>query len=300
VKHEQKQTNELIAWMFGAVLVGMLLLPMLAGRTEELPKMATAWYILTVVIAIGLGAVGWLILLRKKKDIVSVFSILAAFVVLSGTTALLLTTGIEEWIARVAGMAVAILFYFGYRNVIAKTKEAATNQETWEREAKKAYRMSTFFFLCVLIFGAGKITAILTPIAAVIIFIVVACYDAWAVWKSKTMVEMAKGFVKNGVLPGIAVAKKKKGEIALLGGGDVFFVILVAGVMWKISFTAMVLAAIGMVAAIVALFYYSRPKKHYPAIPFMLAGFCTAMTWFIYPVVPIVLLCLQLWILGTR
>jgi len=64
-----------------------------------------------------------------------------------------------------------------------------------------------------------------------------------------------------------------KVNIALLGGGDVVFPIILAGVVlhtWGLI--PALIISIGATIALGLLFYYSEKGKFYPAMPFISAG----------------------------
>lgn len=153
-------------------------------------------------------------------------------------------------------------------------------------------------FTEVLIYGG--IAAIFVPIlnlwSVSILFILIAIYDAIAVWHSKHMVKMAKFQSKANVFAGVLLPyaggklaghkfpAKGKGEemrIAVLGGGDIAFPLLFAGaaVKWLLPtyplHIALLLSLIISVCATIALgalLFLAKPKKFYPAMPFIAAG----------------------------
>ena len=128
-----------------------------------------------------------------------------------------------------------------------------------------------------------------------ILLILISIYDMYAVWHSGFMQKMAKyQMEKVRVFSGffvpylgkeqremIAKAKKSKKKdnkkmkvnIALLGGGDVVFPIILAGVVlhtWGLI--PALIISIGATIALGLLFYYSEKGKFYPAMPFISAG----------------------------
>ncbi len=152
------------------------------------------------------------------------------------------------------------------------------------------------------------ISAIFVPIfniwTIIILLIIISLYDIWAVWHSGIMQKMAKfqinklklfsGFFvpyadkeardkiallkqkyKNSKIPESVIKKKKiKVNLAILGGGDVIFPIIAAGVALKTfsSIWASVFVIIGATIALFYLFLFSKKKKFYPAMPFITAG----------------------------
>ena len=122
---------------------------------------------------------------------------------------------------------------------------------------------------------------------AVLLFVIISAYDIYAVWHAKFMQKMAKyqiqnlkmfsGFLIPYKLPKITNAdkksKKQKIMVAMLGGGDVVFPIILAGVVlntWGLL-PALFISA-GATIALALLFMYSQKGKFYPAMPFISAG----------------------------
>jgi len=67
--------------------------------------------------------------------------------------------------------------------------------------------------------------------------------------------------------------KKIKINIAILGGGDVIFPIITAGVMLKtLGLASAILVILGATLGLAYLFFFSEKKKFYPAMPFITGG----------------------------
>jgi presenilin-like A22 family membrane protease len=145
------------------------------------------------------------------------------------------------------------------------------------------------------------IAAIFVPLlniwAAVILLIIISAYDVYAVWHSGFMIRMAKyQMQKVKIFAGFFVphtdkkqkqniakfkksnskslkTKKIKVNVAILGGGDVVFPLILAGVALRQNgIFAAILIAIGATIALAALFHFSKKGKFYPAMPFITAG----------------------------
>ena len=146
------------------------------------------------------------------------------------------------------------------------------------------------------------IAAVFVPLlnvwTIIVLLIIISIYDAWAVWHSGIMQKMAKyqinqlkifsGFfvpyaskkVKQQIanwkktLSKSKLAKKKiKVSVAILGGGDVVFPIITAGVMLKtLGLYSALLVVLGATLGLAYLFFVSEKKKFYPAMPFITAG----------------------------
>jgi len=149
------------------------------------------------------------------------------------------------------------------------------------------------------------IAAVFVPLlnlkTAIILLVIISIYDMWAVWKSGIMQKMAKfqmeelnvfsGFflpyasktqrekIKKLEKSGADLNKKKiKINVAILGGGDVIFPIITAGVVMKTwgvwpAFTVIFGALIGLGL----LLFFSEKKKFYPAMPFISGGIFLAL-----------------------
>jgi len=139
--------------------------------------------------------------------------------------------------------------------------------------------------------------------------IIISIYDIWAVWHSGIMQKMAKfqinslgifgGFFipyaskkikekiqllklkyKENQIPQSAIKKNKiKVSLAILGGGDVIFPIISAGVFFK-TFHSLIGSLIVILFATLALLYlfvFAKKKKFYPAMPYLTAGIFLGM-----------------------
>jgi len=139
------------------------------------------------------------------------------------------------------------------------------------------------------------IAAIFVPIlsiwAAVLLFVLISLYDMYAVWHSGFMQKMAQYQIQTlRVFSGFfipyisrkdrAKLKKAKGKkkkvsvsVAILGGGDVIFPIILAGVvMMTLGLLQAIIISLGATLALGTLFYFSQKGKFYPAMPFITAG----------------------------
>jgi presenilin-like A22 family membrane protease len=157
-------------------------------------------------------------------------------------------------------------------------------------------------------------SAIANLIIAIAVLVLISIYDMWAVWHSGIMQKMAKyqmeqvkvfgGFfiphmtdkVKKQIkkLKEQNKAKKAKGKkpktksikvnLAILGGGDVVFPLIAAGIMFKsFSLASAILVIAGATLGLAYLLVFSEKKKFYPAMPFITAGVLLGMlvSWII-------------------
>jgi len=144
------------------------------------------------------------------------------------------------------------------------------------------------------------IAAIFVPLlniwAIVILLVLISIYDMYAVWHAGFMQKMAHYQIKKvKVFAGLFVpylndkqramiqklkasksktkSKKMKVNVAILGGGDIVFPMILAGVvLHTFGFLPALIIAIGATAALATLFSYSQKGKFYPAMPFITAG----------------------------
>jgi len=136
------------------------------------------------------------------------------------------------------------------------------------------------------------------------LLVIISIYDAWAVWKSGIMQKMAKyqmnkldifsGFlipyVSKKVKAKMQEMKKSKSKkkikvnVAILGGGDIVFPIITAGVIMKsFGLIPAIFVILGATLGLAYLFFFAEKKKFYPAMPFITTGIllCLALYWVI-------------------
>ena len=146
------------------------------------------------------------------------------------------------------------------------------------------------------------LAAIFVPLfditTTIILLIIISIYDFIAVIKSKFMVEMAKFQIKKvGIFAGLFVPymndKTKKllqkikmknlklggnGQripisVAILGGGDIAFPLIFAGVVFKsLGLLPALIVILGASLGLLSLFLIGKKGKFYPAMPFITAG----------------------------
>lgn len=140
---------------------------------------------------------------------------------------------------------------------------------------------------------------VMNLLSAVFLLLGISLYDAYAVWKSKHMIKLAKFQTESNVFAGLFIPYKlPKGKVvtaakkvekavptiknvknavkirhAILGGGDMAFPLLFAGAVFKtyglgMSFFIPPFATV----ALIFLFCYGKKEKFYPAMPFLSLG----------------------------
>ena len=138
---------------------------------------------------------------------------------------------------------------------------------------------------------------LLSILTSVILLILISIYDIYAVWHTGMMQKMAKYQIqKVRVFSGFLIpyiskkdrgmikskgskAKKVKVNVAILGGGDVIFPIILAGVVFNVfGILSAIIISLGATAALAFLFFMSEKGRFYPAMPFISAGCLLALS----------------------
>ncbi|NPE26534.1 hypothetical protein HNV12_00850 [Methanococcoides sp. SA1] len=178
----------------------------------------------------------------------------------------------------------------------------------------KIFRPNTYVHNSTELLIYPGIAAVFVPIlnvySVLALLILISLYDAWAVWKSGIMQKMAKfqmeeikifgGFLipsasdkvkkqikniklkyKNKKMPKKIKNKKFKVNLAILGGGDVIFPIITAGVFMRAYDIVPALFIIGgALAGLISIFLSSQKGKAYPAMPYITTGiFAGLLLW---------------------
>ena len=162
----------------------------------------------------------------------------------------------------------------------------------------KIYRRNFIIHNLTELFIYPGVASVFVPILNLwtvgILLLLISIYDAWAVWHSGIMQKMAKYQInKLNIFAGFFVPsisakmrqklkkmkksdRKKKGikvNLAILGGGDVVFPIITAGVVLNVLGVMPALFVIaGATLGLSYLFFFGQKKKFYPAMPFITAG----------------------------
>jgi len=167
----------------------------------------------------------------------------------------------------------------------------------------KIYKRDLFVHNSTELFIYPGIAAVFVPIlniyTIIILLVVISIYDMWAVWHSGIMQKMAKYQIDNlKIFSGFFVPyvskkvklklkkmktselkkKKVRVNVAILGGGDVVFPIIAAGVMLKtLGLLSAFFVVIGAAVGLGYLLLFSEKKKFYPAMPFITGGIFLGM-----------------------
>lgn len=162
---------------------------------------------------------------------------------------------------------------------------------------------------------AAVFIPLLNIVWIIILLLIISLYDMWAVWHSEFMQKLAKyqinnlkfftGFFvpyatkkqrqkikflkskyKNEQLEKQLKKEKIKINLAILGGGDIIFPIITAGIFYKAygSIIPALIITLFATLALLTLFIIARKGKFYPAMPFITAGLYLGMVvnWILF------------------
>ena len=275
MKHTLKVTLILTTLFFIAQMVGLAItdayidqaatetrgevtwqeLPTIAGMQVERPDLApniSVWYI---SIALLVGTLLILVIIRFGKMFLWK---LWFFLAITLCLQIALAAFLPDWIALVLAILLAIL---------------------------KLVKPNVITHNLTELFIYGGLAVIFVPILnvvyAFVLLIILSGYDMYAVWRSKHMVHMAKFQAKSGIFAGLLFPYKIKGKgkrrgtvkTAVLGGGDIGFPLIFAGVVMKTTgYLDAVVVAVFATLGLFALLYFSKKDRFYPAMPFLTIG----------------------------
>lgn len=167
----------------------------------------------------------------------------------------------------------------------------------------KVFRPSVIIHNFTEIFIYGALAAIFVPIlnviAVVVLLALISVYDYIAVRRTKHMVKLAKFQGKSKMFAGLLLPYKRKVEageikpvgktvktanlpkeksgVAILGGGDIGFPLLFAGVVMRqfglgfLDYRTFIIPVFAAVS-LMLLFLFANNKKFYPAMPYITSG----------------------------
>jgi len=272
MKHTAHITGVLVVFFLLSQLIGLAVinsyvsreLTVQAGKTAyselpygierpEAPPLAAFAFIVSVI---ATGTVLFLLLIKFKKNILwKAWYFFAVTLAMS----ISLAAFIQQTAALVLGLAFGIL---------------------------KVFRPSVAVHNLTEVFIYGGLAIIFVPMLnipiAVVLLLAISAYDAVAVWKTKHMIKLARFQAKSKMFAGLMLpyktsgtekARTEKSKTAVLGGGDMAFPLMFAGVvMGKVGFVnALVIPACAAIALFLLL-YFGKKDRFYPAMPFITAG----------------------------
>lgn len=162
----------------------------------------------------------------------------------------------------------------------------------------KIFKHNLFIHNFTEVFVYGGIAALFVPIinitSGIILLILIAIYDAYAVWKSKHMIKMAEFQTDSGIFAGLSIpyslGKKKKRKsdpsgkaktkllvkerVAILGGGDVAFPMIFSGAVLKMTglYWPSLFIIVGASVGLSVVLIFGKKGRFYPAMPFISSG----------------------------
>ena len=124
------------------------------------------------------------------------------------------------------------------------------------------------------LFIYGGLAVIFVPvinlISIIIILFLISIYDYIAVWRTKHMIKLAKFQARIKLFAGLLIPYGNKS--AILGGGDMGFPLLFAGVLFKNYGWFALISVLTSAIALAYLLIKSEKNKYYPAMPFLTIG----------------------------
>lgn len=234
----------------------------------ERPKLRESTSYMWLMSAILVGTLLLLVLMKfKKTSLWKLWFFLAVF----STMSIAFSAFIDNTLAAILALTLALL---------------------------KIYRPVTIIQNLTEVFIYGGLAAIFVPIinifAAFMLLILISIYDIIAVRHTKHMIKLAKFQAKSKVFAGLLIpyrreegkvaAKKgikKTARIAVLGGGDIGFPLIFAGVVMKglmlhnpelIGFLKAIIIPIFVSMALLYLLLRSKKDRFYPAMPYLTVG----------------------------
>ena len=286
MKHNIKTTTLLLLMFLVTQLIGLVVISIYSSQTLPFgmdPPTDTDPNVnlITIVIAIAVAVTIVLLLMKFKAELFLRFWFFAVIILALAISlnAFLLKLPNAHLIAIAIAIPLAII---------------------------KVFRRNILVHNLTELFIYPGIASIFVPLfniwTMVLLLILISIYDMYAVWKAGFMQKMAKFQIEkvkvfNGFfVPSISKknqelmknAKLSKGKsvnkkgikipIAILGGGDVVFPLILAGVVLKqLGIIPALIIVLGATLALGGLLLRSDPKKVYPAMPFITSGCLIAL-----------------------
>ena len=251
MKHTYPVTIALVVLFFAAQVIGLFITKQyIQGETLPLnierPEIEENKSYIPIVIAIIVSTVIALVLIKYRSfKIWKVWFFLSIFICL--------TIAFSAFLPQIISIAIALILAL-----------------------LKIFSKNIFSNNVTELFVYGGIAGLFVPILGLfsvfVLLILISIYDMIAVWKTKHMVKLAKFQSESNIFAGLYIPYKKNRE-AILGGGDIGFPLLFAGVVLKeFDFTKALIVVVVTTIALFSLFMYAKKNKFYPAMPFLTAG----------------------------
>ena len=240
-------------------------LPSIGGVGVERPQVEPSQGIWLILIAIIIGTILLFLIIKMKHEMLwRVWFFLAV--------AICLTIAFAVFIGSTAA------FFFGFFLAYLKV-----------------FRPSIIIQNFTELFVYGGLAAIFVPmlnkVSVILLLFFISLYDMYAVWKSKHMIKLAKFQTKARIFAGMLIPynmpkmkpikkkipkkrlKKIKIKTAILGGGDVGFPLLFAGVMMReLGLLKAMIIPVFVSISLLLLLVKGKKDKFYPAMPYLSAG----------------------------
>ncbi len=295
LERPQVEQSSSYIWIMSAVIIGTLLLLAIIKFRKKIN--AVVWWVLLAVLILDM----LFTFFNMPKAIENIELRLRLITRLLIEIALLyiLIRSKEKfdvwkfWFFLAVSLAMTIAFSAFMRQEIAALLAFAM-------AVLKVYKPVRIMQNAAEIFIYGGLAAIFVPVinifAAFMLLILISVYDIIAVRQTKHMVTLAKFQAKANVFAGLflpynqgkAPAKeqgiipgKDKERIAVLGGGDIGFPLLFAGVVLKdlmlesafpVGFLKSLIVPVFATIALSYLLVKGKKDKFYPAMPYISAG----------------------------
>jgi len=240
---------------------------------EPPPDITPSTTLFSIVLAMAIAVVFMLILMRYKVEFF-----------------------LRAWFFVVVALALGITIYAFISGV--KYAQIIALIIALPLAAIKLFKRNIIVHNITELFIYPGIAAILVPLlniwTVVILLVLISIYDIYAVWHAGFMQKMAQyqisklKFFTGFFVPYLGKKEKKlikqakesnekdkkiKVNVAILGGGDVIFPIILAGVVLnQLGLIPALIISVGATLALAFLFYISKKGKFYPAMPFISVG----------------------------
>jgi len=281
MKHNIKITTILLLMFIFTQIIGLVVISIYQGKIlpygmqppEMKPEVSFSSIIISIFLAVSLV---FLLMKIKANWIIRIWF----FSVVAIALGLTFNAFFQKFLPNAAAFALAVGIILSYL---------------------KIFKRNIIIHNATELFIYPGIASVFVPMLGVwsisILLVLISLYDIYAVWHSGIMQKMAKFQIRElRLFAGFFVPymskkqleqakkskqKKVKVSLAILGGGDVVFPIMAAGVMliaygWIAALLVSSFAAIGLLY----LFIKAEKGEFYPAMPFISAGCFAGMLVF--------------------
>lgn len=301
MKHNVKITLILVTMFFVAQLIGIFVASAYAPKNlEVIDEEGIAQNLTVYELPYGMGPPSGI------EPTISLFSIMIALFIAVTIMFLLMKFNAEIFlkiwflVVVILGISIALnAFFLGFRNS-ALIALAIAIPFGLIKIYQRNIMVHNFTELLIYPGIAAVFIPLLSIPTTVFLLILISLYDMYAVWHAGFMQKMAKYQIqKLKIFSGffipyldnkqkliLAKAKNSKSSkkkkvgvtVAILGGGDVVFPILLAGtVLHTMGLIQALTISVGATIALAGLFMKSQKGKFYPAMPFISAGCLIAL-----------------------